>query len=187
MFLRSLSIRRGQQDKGSCELDGLLPQVPTGRGWGKIEAMTKMRPGRRRRRPPIVSSIGSSSVLLTCLLFVTRGNVRVSSIESFSSFTFGTQPGGRGPSFSFSGFPGMPRGDIDNEGYYKVREGNPPRRGGAVPNTRVLRPVSRESSLRDAPLRIFHVAAEAMNARLWCRLVCLTAPHLLSRPARDIF
>lgn len=82
--------------------------------------MMKKRLGRRKRLSLTASSLTTSCALLTWLLYVDQSNVCVSAFDSFSSFTFGTQPGGRGPRFSFDGFPGTSGGNVDNEEYYKV-------------------------------------------------------------------
>lgn len=109
--------------------------------------MPDRRPGRRRRRSRTkttallgTNSMSSAStcaaILGLCVIFNKsnggggNGNVnQASGFESFSSFTFGSVPGGE-PRFSFGGFNpgGMGGGDaggrggeaVDNQGYYEV-------------------------------------------------------------------
>lgn len=62
---------------------------------------------------------------LAAILGLFLGAQEAVAFESFSSFTFGSVPGGE-PRFNFNGFnPGAAggqqgRGAVDNEGYYKV-------------------------------------------------------------------
>ena len=68
--------------------------------------------------------VSGPALLVAILGFFLWGQEAVA-FESFSSFTFGSVPGGE-PRFNFNGFnPGAARGQqgrgaVDNEGYYKV-------------------------------------------------------------------
>lgn len=62
--------------------------------------------------------------VFAAILSLTRKVERVSAFDTYSSFTFGSVPGGE-PRFSFNGFNpgGLGQGGggaVDNEGYYKV-------------------------------------------------------------------
>ena len=83
--------------------------------------------GGRRRCRPFVSTGDTILLFLYAFVFFSFSYQldRAVAFEGFSSFTFGSVPGGE-PRFSFNGFGpgglgGMDAGgNVDNEGYYKV-------------------------------------------------------------------